>query len=143
MIEFQTEDVEFPDIDKRMVGQWLKMVADSYNRVVGNIVYRFCSDDAILKANIEFLGHDYFTDIITFDYSRGRRISGDILISLETVRSNAGDMGIAFSRELLRVISHGVLHLCGEKDKLPGEREKMEDAENRALALFDTMMRNN
>lgn len=99
----------------------------------------FCSDDYILQTNREFLQHDYYTDIITFDYTRGNRISGDLVISLDTVRSNAEGLGVPYSRELLRVVIHGVLHLCGINDKGPGEREIMERHENEALVLYDKL----
>ena len=111
-------------------------MATSYHRRVGELCYRFCTDDVILECNRQFLNHDYFTDIITFDYSEGRRISGDMLISLDTVKSNAKKLGIDYDRELLRVIVHGVLHLCGLHDKEPGEREEMEAAEDKALAML-------
>lgn len=136
MILFQVDSVEMPDIDEKRVAEWLRRVAASYNLRVGNLCYRFCSDEVILACNREFLNHDYFTDIITFDYSEGRRISGDMLISLDTVRSNARNLGVDYDRELLRVIVHGVLHLCGLHDKEPGEREKMEAAEDKALAML-------
>ena len=136
MILFQVDSVEMPDIDTSQIDVWLREGAASYNRRVGELCYRFCSDDVILECNRQFLNHDYFTDIITFDYSEGRRISGDMLISLDTVRSNAERLGIDYDRELLRVIVHGVLHLCGLHDKDPGERQQMEAAEDRALAML-------
>jgi rRNA maturation RNase YbeY len=95
----------------------------------------FVNDDEILRVNNEYLGHDYYTDIITFDYCEGDLLNGDIVISLDTVRSNAEQFGKNFDNELHRVIIHGILHLCGLNDKGPGEREKMEVAENAALAL--------
>jgi rRNA maturation RNase YbeY len=139
MIDFQTDSVEMPDIDEKLVCRWLNAVAASYEKIVGNLCYRFCSDDVILETNRQFLQHDYYTDVITFDYSLGRKVGGDVLISLDTVASNAEGLGVAYGRELLRVIVHGLLHLCGEKDKAPGEREKMEAAENRALDLYDEL----
>lgn len=139
MIEFQTDSVEMPAIDEGKIFKWLIAVAASYDRLAGNLCYRFCSDDVILQTNRDFLGHDYYTDVITFDYTIGRKISGDILISLDTVASNASQFGVSYDRELLRVIVHGLLHLCGESDKGPGEREAMEAAEDRALLLYDEM----
>ncbi|MDE6235222.1 MAG: rRNA maturation RNase YbeY [Muribaculaceae bacterium] len=136
MIIFQTDSVEMPNIDEKRISRWLKDVAHSYNKSVGDLCYRFCSDEVILDCNRQFLNHDYFTDIITFDYTEGRRISGDMLISLETVASNAEKLGVGYDRELLRVIVHGVLHLCGLHDKEPGEREQMEAAENKALDIL-------
>lgn len=136
MIIFQVDSVEMPDINEKRIAGWLKDVAHSYNRRIGELCYRFCSDDVILECNRQFLNHDYFTDIITFDYSEGRHISGDMLISLDTVRSNSEKLGVDYDRELLRVIVHGVLHLCGLHDKEPGEREEMERAEDKALAML-------
>ena len=137
MVEFQVDGVEMPTIDTAKISKWISAVAGSYDKLVGNLCYRFCNDDAILQTNIEFLGHNYYTDIITFDYTLGRKIGGDMLISLDTVASNAESLGVPYSRELHRVIIHGVLHLCGLKDKEPGERENMEAAEDKALALYD------
>lgn len=137
MIEYFTEGVEMPDIDCDRIESWVTRVAESHGCEVGKLTYCFCDDEYILKANREFVNHDYYTDIITFDYSRGNRIGGDILISVDTVRSNAEQMDIPYSRELLRVIIHGVLHLVGIDDKGPGEREIMESEENRALSVYD------
>lgn len=125
-----------PEVDFDHVRGWIGKVAEFHGYEVGKLNYRFCDDPTILEANRKFVGHDYFTDIITFDYTHGRRIGGDIIISLETVASNAELMGVTFQNELMRVIIHGVLHLCGIDDKGPGEREKMEAAENAALAIF-------
>lgn len=136
MIEFQTYDVEMPAIDIPIVKEWIAQVCKAHNRVPGNLVYQFCSDGHILDANRKFLGHDYFTDIITFPYCEGECISGDMLISLDTVRSNAEAVGEGYERELHRVIIHGVLHLCGINDKGPGEREVMEAYENEALNML-------
>ena len=106
---------------------------------VGEVGYMFVSDEKILEVNREYLGHDYYTDIITFDYDEGDRINGDIVISLDTVRSNAALFGKEYQDELHRVIIHGILHLCGINDKGPGEREQMEAAENRALDMLADM----
>lgn len=139
MIEFLTEGVECPNLDRSMIDAWVAAVTKAHGKYPGNITYVFCSDDYILQTNREFLQHDYYTDIITFDYTRGNRISGDLVISLDTVRSNAEGLGVPYSRELLRVVIHGVLHLCGINDKGPGEREIMERHENEALALYDKL----
>lgn len=139
MIEFLTEGVECPNLDRSMIDAWVAAVAKAHGKYPGNITYVFCSDDNILQTNREFLQHDYYTDIITFDYTRGNRISGDLVISLDTVRSNAEGLGVPYSRELLRVVIHGVLHLCGINDKGPGEREIMERHENEALVLYDKL----
>ncbi len=137
MIDFQTDGVEMPDLDVARVSRWIIAVAMTYDRKVRDVNYQFCDDETMLKANRQFVGHDYYTDIITFDYSRGDKIGGDILISLDTVRSNAEKFGVTFDRELLRVIIHGILHLCGIDDKGPGEREIMEAAEDKALSMYD------
>jgi rRNA maturation RNase YbeY len=136
MITFQTEQIELPDIDQTKVREWIKKVAASYGKRVGEIVYFFCNDEKILAVNREYLQHDYYTDIITFDYCQGNRLSGDLFISLDTVRSNAELLGNDYYTELHRVIIHGVLHLCGINDKGPGEREKMEAAEDKALSIL-------
>lgn len=124
-----------PPIRKRDTTAWIRRVAATYGRKVGEIGYLFCDDEKILEVNREYLQHDYYTDIITFDYDEGDVINGDLVISLDTVRSNAGLFGKAYEEELHRVIIHGILHLCGINDKGPGEREIMEAAENKALAM--------
>ena len=111
-------------------------MAAEYGRKVGEIGYMFVNDEKILEVNREYLGHDYYTDIITFDYDEGDRINGDLVISLDTVRSNAEQFSKPYEEELHRVIIHGILHLCGINDKGPGEREIMEAAENKALTLL-------
>ena len=139
MIEFASEGIDMPEFDMSRVSKWIELVADSHSRRVGNLNYLFVNDEEILVANRQFVGHDYYTDIITFDYSRADRIAGDILISLETVASNAEKFKCSFEREFLRVIIHGVLHLVGINDKGPGEREIMEAAEDATLYLWDSM----
>ncbi|MBR1682245.1 MAG: rRNA maturation RNase YbeY [Bacteroidaceae bacterium] len=137
MITFQTIHAEMPAIDTQAVTAWVQAVGASYGRRMGDIAYIFVDDEEILRVNRQFLQHDYYTDIITFDYSGGSLISGDLFISLDTVRTNAEGLGVAYEQELHRVIIHGILHLCGLGDKGPGERELMEAAENRALALLN------
>lgn len=139
-ISFEADGVVLPitDAESGQVAEWLGRVAAAHDRVCGRITYRFCSDDAILVANRQFVAHDYYTDIITFDYSSGNVVSGDVLISVDTVRSNAGLLGVPFRRELMRVVAHGLLHLCGINDKLPGEREVMEAHEDAALLLLES-----
>ena len=124
-----------PKIKKRETAAWIKAVAQSHSKRVGEIAYIFCSDEKILEVNRQYLHHDYYTDIITFDYTEGTRLSGDIFISLDTVRTNAVEFGTDYDTELHRVIIHGILHLAGINDKGPGEREIMEAAENAALQL--------
>ena len=137
MSTYQTENVPMPDIKKREVTEWIKQVAASYGKRVGEVAYIFCDDEKILEVNRQYLQHDYYTDIITFDYTEGPRISGDLFISLDTVRTNAEQFADGdYRRELHRVIIHGILHLCGINDKGPGEREIMEAAEDKALAML-------
>ena len=121
MISYNTENVKMPKISKRATSQWIKAVAESYQKKTGDIAYIFCDDEKI-----------------TFDYTEDNLISGDIFISLDTVKSNSEEQGTDYNEELHRVIIHGILHLCGINDKGPGERELMEAAENKALEMLQT-----
>ena len=134
-ITYQTEGIKMPDIKKRETTEWIKAVAATYEKRIGEIAYIFCSDEKILEVNRQYLQHDYYTDIITFDYCEGNRLSGDLFISLETVKTNSEQFNTPYEEELHRTIIHGILHLCGNNDKGPGEREIMEAAENKALAM--------
>ena len=134
-ITYQTEGIKMPDIKKRETTEWIKAVAATYEKIFGEIAYIFCSDEKILEVNRQYLQHDYYTDIITFDYCEGNRLSGDLFISLETVKTNSEQFNTPYEEELHRTIIHGILHLCGINDKGPGEREIMEAAENKALAM--------
>lgn len=136
-ILYQAEDVKFPPMKRRNITNWIKTVANSYQKKTGDIAFIFCSDKKILEINNQYLQHDYYTDIITFDYSEEDIISGDIFISVDTVRSNAGKFGTDYNTELNRIIIHGILHLCGINDKAPGEREQMTECENKALELLE------
>lgn len=136
MVSFIADSIEMPALDERKVSRWIKAVAAYYGFSVGNINYIFCSDERELEVNREFLGHDYYTDVITFDYSTPSTLNGDIFISLETVRSNAEMMGVSFDAELLRIIIHGVLHLTGQGDKTPETKAQMTAKEEHALALY-------
>ena len=135
MITYNTDGVKMPSIKKRENTAWVKAVAASYGKRVGEIAYIFVDDEKILEVNRQYLGHDYYTDIITFDYCEGDVISGDLFISLDTVRTNAERVGATYEEELHRVI----IHLCGINDKGPGEREIMEAAEDKALALRSSL----
>lgn len=135
MITYNTDGVKMPKIKRKDTTAWIKAVAQTYGRKVGEVGYMFVNDEKILEINNEYLGHDYYTDIITFDYDEGDVVNGDIVISLDTVRTNAEMFGKAYEDELYRVIIHGILHLCGLNDKGPGEREIMEEAENKALEM--------
>jgi len=136
-INYMTQgNVTMPALDESVVQDWIVEVAQRHGQKVGCLTYVFCDDEYILQTNREFLGHDYYTDIITFDYTNSRHIAGDMVISLDTVRTNAEGLQVPFETELMRVIIHGVLHLCGINDKGPGEREVMEQHENDALAIL-------
>ena len=135
MITYNTSGVKMPKIKRRDTTAWIKAVIATYNKRLGEVGYMFVNDEKILEINNEYLQHDYYTDVITFDYNENEVLNGDIVISLDTVRTNAEKFGKTFDDELHRVIIHGILHLCGLHDKAPGEREQMEKAENKALAL--------
>lgn len=128
-----------PVLDFPKLEDWIIRVAKGHGRIIGEITYIFCNDEVILGVNRQFLNHDYFTDIITFDDSRGNLLRGDMYISLDTVRSNAEQIGSTYNAELLRVIIHGILHLCGINDKGPGERQIMERHENSALNCYSSI----
>lgn len=135
-INFIVKNVVMPEFDQERTRAWIEDVASRHNKTVGELTYIFCDDKKILEVNRQFLQHDYYTDIITFDYSNKRRISGDLFISLDTVKSNAELFSKSYDEEFMRVIIHGVLHLCGINDKGEGEREIMEIHENESLALL-------
>jgi rRNA maturation RNase YbeY len=125
-----------PALDERKVSRWIKSVAADYGFSIGNINYIFCSDERELAVNREFLGHDYYTDVITFDYSTASTLNGDIFISLDTVRSNAEMVGATFEHELYRILIHGVLHLTGQGDKTPETKVVITEKEEKALAKW-------
>ena len=146
MIRYFTEDTTFTLKGKRLISKWLKQVAQENGHVLGELNYIFCSDPYLLAINQQFLDHDYFTDIITFDNSddffqeTGRKgVSADIYISVDTVKANGAAYGEGFERELHRVIVHGLLHLVGYDDVSEWKQRRMRAAENRALKLLDTM----
>ena len=136
MISFQTENIAFPPIKRNDTKKWIKKIADLYERKVGDVNYIFCNDERILEVNNQYLAHDYYTDIITFDYSREGVIAGDIFISLDTVLSNSEKFNTNYHEELHRVMIHGVLHLCGVGDTSEEEEKKMREAEDRALSML-------
>ena len=136
MVSFIADSIEMPALDERKVSRWIRSVAADYNFAVGNINYIFCSDERELEVNRQFLGHDYYTDVITFDYTSGKTLNGDIFISLDTVRSNAEMVGAPFEKELRRIIIHGVLHLTGQGDKTPETKAQMTEKEEKALAKW-------
>ena len=134
MIHFSTDQVEMPALNQTKIQRWIRAVAADYGFSVGDIHYIFCSEEKELEVNRTFLQHDYYTDVITFDYSTEDVINGDIFISLDTVRSNAEEVGADFKEELMRIIIHGVLHLTGQADKTPETKAEMTRKENLALA---------
>ena len=136
MIFYTTENVKAPKLEKRKTNVWIKTVADKYDKKIGEIAYIFCDDAKILEVNKTYLQHDYFTDIITFDYCEGAVLNGDIFISLDTVRTNAQEFGVTFENELHRILIHGILHLCGQEDKTPEARLEMTRKENEALQMI-------
>lgn len=136
MIHFRKGDITCSVESKRLVSAWVSSVVLKHKKTLGDICVVSCSDEYLLTVNIERLDHDYYTDIITFDYSEGNRISGDLLISFERVKENAKNHGVGFQEELRRVIIHGVLHLVGYKDKTDKEALEMREKENEALKMF-------
>ena len=136
MIFYTTENVKAPKLEKRKTNAWIKTVAEKYDKKIGEIAYIFCDDAKILEVNKTYLQHDYFTDIITFDYCEGAVLNGDIFISLDTVRANAQEFGVTFENELHRILIHGILHLCGQEDKIPEARLEMTRKENEALQMI-------
>lgn len=136
MITFNAINVPLPELDKEKVTQWIDHVAKSYGKRIDMVNYIFVDDEEILRVNRQFIGHDYYTDHIGFDNSQGNVLIGDTYISLDTVRTNAELFGTPYDEELHRVIIHSILHLCGMEDMTVEERQKMEDAENIALAML-------
>lgn len=142
MISFFSEGITFNLRSKLLVKKWLKQVAAQNGYTVGDINFIFCSDDYLLDINKQYLGHDYYTDIITFDNREepgSERVDADIFISVDTVRANGQEYGEGFDRELHRVIAHGLLHLTGYDDVTQEQQEQMRQAENAALELLDTL----
>ena len=136
MISYNTDNVKMPALKRRATNAWIRAVAARYGKQVGDVAYIFCDDAKILEVNRQYLQHDYYTDIITFDYCEGNTLHGDIFVSLETVRSNAAEFGATFDNELHRILIHGILHLCGQADKTPEARAEMTRKENDALTLL-------
>lgn len=136
MITYNSYSHAMPVLNTDATTAWIYRVAEKHGKRIGNINYIFCTDEEILNVNMQYLQHDYYTDIITFDYSANDILSGDIYLSLDTVASNAEMLHKSPDEELHRVIIHGILHLTGINDKEPGEREIMEHAEDDALAML-------
>jgi len=141
MILFQTINTSMPALDEKKVTQWIKSTVREFDKVTGIITFIFCTNDKILDINREYLQHEYYTDIITFDYSKQNIISGDIFISVEMVQANADKYQVTFEKEILRVIIHGILHLCGLKDDTPEAQRIMTSNEDHALLrYFETVI---
>ncbi|MBO4417179.1 MAG: rRNA maturation RNase YbeY [Bacteroidales bacterium] len=144
MISFFKENTTFDIKQKNKIKSWLKNVASGYGFSAGDLNYVFCDDEYLLQMNRQYLGHDYYTDIITFDSREdalSKRLDGDIFISVDTVRANGEEYGEGFEREIMRVIAHGLLHLIGFDDHTAAQQKKMREAENTALAQWDTIMK--
>ena len=135
-ITYTILNVSFPKIKCRKTTNWIKNIISKHNKCLGNITYIFCSDEEILRINKYYLNHNYYTDIITFDYSEGDKLSGDLFISLETVKTNSEKFKTSYDEELRRVIVHGILHLCGYNDKTSKEKKEMHLKENELLDLY-------
>ena len=142
MVRYYNDSTTYRLREKRKIAAWLKCVADGEGYTLGDVTYIFCSSEVHRKMNIDYIGHDYFTDIITFDYSDLKEgyVAGDVFIDVETVRDNARIYGTTFTREMHRVIAHGLLHLCGQKDKTPRAEKQMHRKEDKYLALLDEML---
>lgn len=138
MIEFYNEDIDFPIINQTFLEDWINYIIENEGYKLGEISYIFCSDEYLLKINKEYLQHDYFTDIITFDYNSDKTVSGDLFISLDTIKSNSIDYKVPFEIELLRVIIHGILHLVGYDDKNDEDQLIMTQKEDQALNIYHT-----
>lgn len=141
-IEFHFEDIVIPDFNPEFFRLWINVVIERHHKELGDLNYIFCSDEYILDVNKQHLNHDYFTDIITFNYNEGNNISGDVFISYDTIKSNAEEFskGVV-SDELERVVIHGVLHLIGFNDKTDEDQNEMTKQEDFALSLRDNVSR--
>ncbi|HAN77655.1 MAG TPA: rRNA maturation RNase YbeY [Bacteroidales bacterium] len=137
-VSYQNLQVSFKFKGKRNISDWIKSVANEEGFAVGNINIVFTTDEKLLEVNKEFLKHDFYTDIITFDYSENKVLSGDLMISIERVKENAIYLNVVFLSELHRVIIHGVLHLCGYKDKMKKDKTLMRAMENKYLAKLES-----
>ena len=137
-ISFHNEGVSTKTPLKRILKAWIKEFVSNHGKKVGELAFVFCSDEKILEVNQNFLQHDYYTDIITFDYCEGEIVSGDIFISVERVKENATYHNVEYNTELLRVLAHGVLHLIGFQDKSPKKKKEMTENEDLCISLFFT-----
>lgn len=140
MVRFFNKDIKFNLKHKLLLKKWIKSVIERYGKRVGDINIILCDDPSILEINTQFLGHDYYTDIITFDYCEEQYVNGELYISVDTVRANAVEYSQDFDVELHRVIIHGILHLCGLDDHCDEDIKEMRDAENLALQQLDKIL---
>ncbi len=140
MIQYFNNEVDFDLKSKLLIRRWIKTVAEQYSKRCKDINIIFCSDPALLEINKQFLGHDYYTDIITFDYCEGDKLSGELYISIDTVRANAVEYEQTFETELHRVIIHGILHLIGFDDHQENDIIQMRRGEEQALELLGTLL---
>ncbi|QJP33786.1 rRNA maturation RNase YbeY [Nonlabens sp. Ci31] len=135
MIELNYQN-DFEHLDELIHTKWLEQIAVTESKTIGEISYVFCSDEFLLSINQDYLNHDTFTDIITFDYCEEGLINGEIYISTDRVKENASSFGVSLTNELLRVMAHGLLHLCGYGDKSEAEAQLMRDKENEKIGMF-------
>lgn len=135
MITYNYE-LDFELANEELYSKWIEEVISSENKTLGELNYIFCTDEYLLDVNIKYLNHDYYTDIISFDYSEGNIISGDMFISIDRIVDNAKDLNVSFEEELKRVMIHGVLHYCGYKDKSESDELIMRQKENEKLVMF-------
>lgn len=138
-IRFFSEEINFKPKHPRKTIQWIKEAVKKERKEVGEISYVFCSDEYLLKMNVDYLNHNTLTDIITFDYSEGKQIAGDIYISIDRIQENSQKFNSGFDTELQRVMIHGILHLCGYKDKKESDRVLIRKKENAYLSLWKKM----
>ncbi|CAN5366294.1 rRNA maturation RNase YbeY [soil metagenome] len=137
---FNKESTNFRLKDARLLKQWIKLIVEEKNSILGDVAYVFCSDEFLLQMNQQHLKHDFYTDIITFDYTEGGIVSGDLFISIDRVRENAKTNAVSFTQELHRVMIHGILHLLGLKDKKKSDQKAMRLAENQSLKSLESLI---
>ncbi|MES2132199.1 MAG: rRNA maturation RNase YbeY [Bacteroidota bacterium] len=137
MITFQNQSISFKLKEKTKLKNWIKTITEKEKHLLGDVNYIFCSDEELLEINMKHLNHNTYTDIITFDYTEEKKINSDIFISVDRVEENAKKFKVNFEEELHRVMIHGILHLCGYKDKTKADAELMRKKENASLKLFN------
>jgi probable rRNA maturation factor len=138
-ISFYSEDVDMPDFNRNVVVEWIRQAIQSENKDTGDCSIIFCSDKYLLEINKKYLNHDYFTDIVAFDYGENNIVSGDLFISVDRVKDNAAYYDVDVNQELHRVMIHGIMHLCGYKDSNESEQKQMREKENHYLKMGGLM----